>query len=63
MKDIFLKLIFNILKKLHEPHNDLPFLPERIKLVTSLHDIRLNMLAHKKFKASIKSRINFEKSS
>ena len=44
MKDIFLKLMFNILKKLHELHNDLPFLPERMKiekvekLVTNLHD-------------------------
>ena len=42
MKDIFLKLIFNILEKnLHELHNDLPFLPGRIKiekLVGNLQD-------------------------
>ena len=36
--------MFNILKKLHELHNDLPFLPEKMKiekvenLVTNLHD-------------------------
>ena len=44
IKDIFLKLMFNILKKLHELHNDLPFLPEKMKiekvenLVTNLDD-------------------------
>ena len=41
---IFLKLMFNISKKLHDLHNELPFLPERIKiekiknLVSNLHD-------------------------
>ena len=40
MKDIFSKMMFNI----SELHNDLPFLPERMKLekvgklVTNLHD-------------------------
>ena len=29
IKDVFSKLIFNIL---HEIHNDLPFLPERMKI-------------------------------
>ena len=47
MKDIFLKLMFNILKnykKILELHNDLPLLLERIKiekvkkLVANLHD-------------------------
>ena len=32
MKDILLKLIFNILKKLHELHNDFSFLPDRKKI-------------------------------
>ena len=32
MKNIFLKLMFNNLKKLHELHNDSPFLPERMKI-------------------------------
>ena len=42
-KDIFLKL-FSISEKLHDLHNDLPFLPERIeiekveKLITNRHD-------------------------
>ena len=31
MKNIFLKLIFNFLKKLHDLQNDLAFLPERTK--------------------------------
>ena len=44
IEDIFYKLMFNILKKIHELHNDLPFLPERMttrkgkKLVAHLHD-------------------------
>ena len=44
MEDISSKFTFNILKKLHERHNDLPFLPERMKyekvekLITNLHD-------------------------
>ena len=29
---IFMKLMFNISKKMHDLHNDLPFLPERIKI-------------------------------
>ena len=32
MKDIFLKLILNILKKLRELHNDLIFLLERMNI-------------------------------
>ena len=31
MKDTFLKLRFNNQKNLHDLHNDLPFLPERMK--------------------------------
>ena len=44
IKDIFFKLMFNILKKLHELQNDLPFLPEKMKIekvenhVTNLRD-------------------------
>ena len=44
MKDMFSKLMFSILKKLDEIHNDLPFLPERKKfekvekLVTNLNE-------------------------
>ena len=43
MKDIFSKLMFNILKRLHELHNNLPSLPERMEIekfemsVTNLH--------------------------
>ena len=32
IKNIFLKLMFDILKKLHEFHNDLPFLSQRKKI-------------------------------
>ena len=44
MKDIFSKLMFSILKKIDETHNDLSFLPERKKcekvekLVTNLNE-------------------------
>ena len=44
MKDIFLKLMFNIFGKLHNLYKDLPSWPERIKieniekLVTYWHD-------------------------
>ena len=44
VKNIFLKLMFNILKKLHDLHNDLLFLPEKMKiekvkkLAANLHD-------------------------
>ena len=44
IKDTFLKLMFNIFKNLHNLHNDLSFLPERMKiekdekLVANLHD-------------------------
>ena len=54
-------------EKLHELHNDLPFLSERMKLkkvenlVANLHE--KTEYAHKKFKASLKSWIDFEKGS
>ena len=35
MIDIFLKLMFNIFEKLPKVHNDLPFLPERMKIKKS----------------------------
>ena len=44
MKDIFLKLNFQYLEKLDEFHNDLTFLPQRMKIekfekhVANLHD-------------------------
>ena len=43
-KNIFSKLIFSLLKKIHNLYNDLPFLLQRMKiekiekLVTNLHD-------------------------
>ena len=32
MKNIFLEVDFQYIKKLHELHNYLPFLPERMKI-------------------------------
>ena len=64
MKDIVLKLMFGFLKKLHDLHSVLPFLPERIKiekaekLIANLHDKKRLYYTHKKFKTSIKSWIN-----
>ena len=52
MKDIFLKLMFNIVKN----YNGWPFLLERIKLeklVANLHD-KEECYTHERFKASIK---------
>ena len=46
-------------EKLHELHNNLLFLPERMKL----EKVEKIVTKHKKFKTSIKSWINFEKSS
>ena len=64
----FLEVDVQYPEKLHELHNDLPFLPERMKiekverLVTNLRD-KTECHLHKKFKASIKSWINFGKHS
>ena len=44
IKDIFLKLMLIILKKIHDLYNDLPFLPKKTKtekvgkLLLNLHD-------------------------
>ena len=51
-KDIFWKLMsnFQYLEKLDEPHNDLPFLPVRmktervLKLLANLYDRTLNFI-------------------
>ena len=48
-------------EKLHELHNDLPFLPKRIKiektekLVANFHDKEEHVIQQKNFKTSIKS--------
>ena len=48
-------------EKLHELHNDLPFLPKRIKiektekLVANFHDKKEHVIQQKNFKTSIKS--------
>ena len=68
IKDISLKLMFHFLEELHEFHNDLPFLYQRIKsekvgkLVANLHDIKLTYYTQK-FKMNIKLWVSFEKNS
>ena len=65
-KGYFLEVDVQYPEKLHRIHNDLPFLPERMKiekvkkLVTNLHDQTEYVLCLKKFNASIKSWISFE---
>ena len=64
MKDIVLKLMFNIQKNLHESHYDLPFLPEikkvdKVKkLVANLSDIDMNTELRKKEKKMILKNIS-----
>ena len=65
----FLEVDVQYLEKLHELHNDLPFLPERMKiekvekLVANLHDKTEYFRHIKKFKTGIKLWINFKKTS
>ena len=67
-KGYFLEVGVQYTEKLTDLYNDLPFLPEGIKieqaekLVANLHD-KTERYAHKKFKTSIKSCISFKKSS
>ena len=43
LKGNFLKLMFNILKKILDLHNDLPFLPEKMKIEkVEKHVVNLN---------------------
>ena len=62
----FLDVDFQYLGKLHELHNGLPFLPDRMKiervekLVANSHD---KTYSHKKFKTGIKSSVGFKKTS
>ena len=62
-------LEFDVLypEQLHDLHNDLPFLPERMKIekvekfVANSHDKTEYVIHTKKLKTSIKSQIIFEK--
>ena len=62
--EYFLEVDVQYPEKLHELHNDLPFLSERMKLgkikklVTNLHDKKICYMH--KFKTNIKSWVNFE---
>ena len=60
MKDIFFKSKFSIQKKLHDLHNDLPFLSEKNenwkswKTCSQLTRWKRICYAHEKFKTNIK---------
>ena len=64
MKDIFQKLMFN---KLHELHNDLPFLPEKMniekdeKLVANLHDKTEYVIQIRNLKQALNHKLLLEK--
>ena len=61
----FLDVDVQSLDQLHDLHNNLPFLPERMKIekfVANFHD-KTEYLIHREFKANIKGWISFEKSS
>ena len=65
----FLEVDVQYPEKLHEFQNDLPFLPERMKiekaekLIANLHDKFEDVIYIKIFKTNIKSWISFEKGS
>ena len=65
----FLEVDIQYPEKLHELHNDVPFLPERKKikkvkkLVTNLYDKNECLIHIRKLKQLLNDRINFEKSS
>ena len=53
-KDIFLKQMLNIKKKLHDSHSDLPFLPKRMK-INKCKKLICNLHNKKKYVVHIKS--------
>ena len=63
----FLEVDVQYPEKLHERHNDLPFLPERMKiekvemLIANLHDKTEYVIHIKKYKTIIKLCIRFKK--
>ena len=65
----FLEVDCQYLEKLHELHNNLAFLPEKIKiekfekLIANLHDKTEYGIQTRKFKKGIKSWISVKKSS
>ena len=62
----FLEIDIQYLQKLHELHNDLPFLPERMKIenvekhAAHLHDKTEYIIHIRKFKTGIKLWISFK---
>ena len=65
----FLEVDVQYLEKLHELHNDLPFLPERMKiekvekLVANLHDKTEYVIHIRNLKQAINNELAFKKSS
>ena len=68
-EECFLEVGVQFLEELHELHNDLPFLPEKMKiekvekLVANLLDKKQEIYTHKKFRTSIKSTKYFSENS
>ena len=64
--EYFFEVNFRYPEMLHELHNNLPFLPDRMK-IEKVEKLVANWLdkktcfSHKKFKTNIKLRVNFEK--
>ena len=54
MKDIFLKVTLNILKKVHEILNDLPFLTERTR-IQKVEKLKANLEEKKEYLIHIKN--------
>ena len=67
MKNIFLEVDVQYLEKLHELHNDLPFLPERMKiekvekLLDNLHDKTEYVIHIRNFKQALNHRLVLER--
>ena len=63
----FLEVVVQCLKNLHELHNDLPFLPERMKtekfekLVASLHDKTEHVIHIRNLKEALNHKLVFKK--
>ena len=61
----FLEVVIQYLDKLHKVHNDLPFLPERLKIHKFEKTCMIKKICHlhKQFKTNFKSCISFKENS
>ena len=67
MKDVLMKLVFNILLKFYGLHNDLPFLPKLMEIestkkrVANLHDKADYVILIRNLKQAFNHRLIFKK--